>query len=464
MLPRAKTKIGAGGKRVSDIAADRETAPVAAAAPHAGHGTKPYRAYLLGVLMVIYAINLLDRGLVALLQEKIKPEFHLSDFELGLLGGPAFALCNAMAGLPVARLAERFNRIGVLAVCTALWSVMTALCGLAVSFPMLLLARFGVGIGEAGCLPPTQSVISDYFPANKRASAISIHLTAIPIGGILAAMIGGVVADQFGWRMAFMVLGAPGILIALICWLTVKEPPRGDAASVCAQKADAPSFGAAMRELASKPSFWHIAVATGLVNFVAVGNGQYLVSFMLRVHHISLTSVGLILGPLVGGLTVASVWAVGKILSYLSEKDRAWLARWPGIGVALGVPVSICAYLAPSMWIMVPLQLVGLLCTNAYLISLYTTAQGVVQPRVRATATAVVIMVINLIGYGVGPPVIGALSDFLKDHVVALGLSDPSHAAAQGLRYALICGSLVNLWASAHYLIGATRLKRDWVG
>jgi predicted MFS family arabinose efflux permease len=189
-----------------------------------GYSTKPYRAFVLGVLMVIYGINLLDRGLVALLQERIKPEFHLSDFELGLLGGPAFALCNAFASLPVARLAERHNRNTVLAICTALWSLMTALCGLAVSFPLLLLARFGVGIGEAGCLPPSQSLISDYFPANRRASAIAIHLTAIPIGTIIAGALGAVVADLYGWRMAFIALGAPGVLIALICRLTVREP------------------------------------------------------------------------------------------------------------------------------------------------------------------------------------------------------------------------------------------------
>ena len=297
------------------------------------------------------------------------------------------------------------------------------------------------------------------FSIRRRASAISIHLTSIPIGTIAAAAIGGVVADLYGWRMAFVALGAPGILIALICWLTVKEPPRGGG-----QKTETPNFAAAIREVMGKASFWHIALATGLVNFVAVGNGQYVVSFMIRVHHISLTKIGLILGPLVGGLTVVSVWAVGKILSHLTEKDRAWLARWPGIGVAIGVPVSVMAYLAPSIWIMVPLQMVGLLCTNAYLISLYTTAQGVVQPRVRATATAMVIMVVNVIGYGVGPPAIGALSDFLKDHVVAFGLSDPAHAAAQGLRYALVCGALVNLWASAHYLIGSTKLEKDWVG
>jgi predicted MFS family arabinose efflux permease len=445
---------------LTEIVVEEAAANAAPADSYPGYGTKPYRAYLLGVLMVIYGLNLADRGLVGLLQEKIKPEFHLSDFELGLLGGPAFALCNTLAGLPLARLSERFNRIGVLAICTAIWSVMTACCGLAVSFPMLLLARFGVGIGEAGCLPPTQSVISDYFPASTRASAISLHLTAIPIGTIAASAIGAVVADLYGWRMAFIALGAPGILVAVICWLTVKEPPRGGSA----EKVEAPGIGAALKEISGKASFWHIALATGLVNFVAVGNGQYLVSFMLRQYHVSLTKVGLVLGPVIGGVTVLSVYAVGRMISYLAEKDRAWLARWPGIGVAIGVPVSLAAYMAPSFGVMIGLQVVGLLCTNAYLISLYTTAQGVVQPRMRATATALVIMVINTIGYGLGPPVVGALSDFLKDHVVAFGLSDPAHAAAQGLRYALMCGALVNLWASLHYLIGSTKLKNDWVG
>jgi len=433
------------------------TAP---AESHPGYGTKPYRAYIMGVLMVIYGLNLADRGLVALLQEKIKPEFHLSDFELGLLGGPAFALCNALAGLPVARLSERFNRIGVLAICVALWSMMTAFCGLAVSFPMMLLARFGVGIGEAGCLPPTQSVISDYWPANKRTNAISMHLTAIPFGTIAAGAIGGVVADLYGWRAAFLALGVPGVLIALICWLTVKEPPRSGGA----EKAEAPNFGAAFKEMLGKGSFWHIALATGLVNFVAVGNGQYVISFLVRQYHVSLTQVGLTLGPLTGGFTVLSVFVVGRILNHLTEKDRAWLARWPGIGVAIGVPISLCAYMAPSFWIMLALQMVGLLCTNAYLISLYTTAQGVVQPRMRATASAMVVIVINTVGYGLGPPAIGALSDFMASHVVAFGLSDAKHAAAQGLRYALMCGALVNLWASVHYLIGSTKLKKDWVG
>jgi MFS family permease len=429
-----------------------------------GYGAKPYRAYILAVLMVIYGLNLMDRSLVALLQEKFKPEFHLSDFQLGLLGGPAFAFFNTVASLPIGRLADRFNRIGILSICVAAWSLMTALCGLATSFPMLLLARFGVGVGEAGCLPPSQSVISDYFPSNKRASAIAIHLISIPIGTILASMIGAVVADRYGWRMAFIALGAPGLLIALVCRLTVKEPPRGATMAADGQPAATPSLRAALRELGSKSSFFHIALATGLVNFVAVGNGQYLVSFLLRAHHVSLTQVGLILGPLVGGLTVVSGIVVGKALDYLTARNRAWLARWPAIGVLLAAPLGVVSYLTPSLPMMIALLLAQLLCIGAYLTSLYTTAQGVVQPAVRGTASAMVIVVINTIGYGFGPPAIGALSDFMQAHVVAFGLSDAAHAGAQGLRYAMACGMAVNLWAAVHYWIGSTKLERDWAG
>jgi MFS family permease len=438
--------------------------PAPAAEGYPGHGAKPYRAYVLGVLMVIYGLNLMDRGLVALLQEKFKPEFHLSDFQLGLLGGPAFAFFNTVASLPIGRLADRFNRVSILSICVAAWSLMTALCGLAVSFPMLLLARFGVGIGEAGCLPPSQSLISDYFPAKKRASAIAIHLISIPIGTILASIIGAVVADRYGWRMAFIVLGAPGLLIALITRLTVKEPPRAASLAADGQPVATPTLRAALRELGSKSSFFHIALATGLVNFVAVGNGQYLVSFLLRVHHITLTQVGLILGPLVGGLTVVSGIVVGKALDYLTARDRAWLARWPAIGVLLAVPLGIGAYLTPSFPLSIAMFLGQLLCAGAYLTSLYTTAQGVVRPAVRATASGMVIVVINTIGYGFGPPAVGALSDFMRTHVVALGLSDAAHASAQGLRYALVCGVVVNLWAAVHYWIGSTKLEKDWVG
>jgi MFS family permease len=445
-----------------------EAEPKAADDSYPGYGTKSYRAYVLGMLFIIYALNLMDRGLTGLLQDPIKHEFGLTDFQLGLLGGPAFALFYAFLGMPIARWAERWNRISIVALATTMWSGMTVLCGLAVSYPVLLLARMGVGVGEAGCVPPSQSVISDYFPANKRAAAIAIYLVSVPLGAVFAAAIGGPVAEHYGWRWAFLVLGAPGVLIALIFKLTVREPPRTGAA------AEAPSFGVAIKEISTKPSFWHIAFGAALCNFVAVGNGSYFASFLLREHHLTLSQVGMVTGPIMGGFSALSVYVVGGLINKLIDKDRAWLARWPAIGMALAAPIGICAYLSPTPWIAIPVQMASALCANTYLIALYTTAQGVVSPRIRATSAALVMLVITIIGYGFGPPIIGALSDFMKDHVVEWGLvgnaCDTGGAAcdakitAEGLRYALVTGVLIYLWSSFHFFMGSRRLKNDWVG
>ena len=432
---------------------------VAPAGEFAGIGSKPYRAYVLAMLFVIYAVNLLDRSISGLLQDPIKHEFGLSDFELGLLGGPTFALFYALLGVPIARVAERWNRVSIIAIATATWSAMTVLCGLAVSYPMLLLARMGVGVGEAGSTPPSQSVISDYFPANKRAAAIAIYLVSIPMGVVFASAIGGPIADHYGWRMAFIALGAPGVLVALLFKLTVREPPRSGGP---AEKA--PSFGAALKEVSNKGSFWHIAFAAGLANFVGVGNGQYAASFLLRVHHLSLSWVGIIIGPVMNGVSAITVYFVGALINRLMERDKAWLARWPGIGLLCSAPLSVAAYLAPTWQLWLPLAMLAALCANAYLISVYTTAQCIVSPRIRATSAALVLLCLAVLGYGFGPPAIGALSDFMQAQVVGLGLADNAHKEGEGLRWALVLGATVYAWSGVHFLIGSTKLKKDWVG
>lgn len=225
----------------------------AAAPAFQGYGTKNYRAYVLGALLVVYTFNFIDRVVIGIIQEPIKEEFGLSDFQLGLLGGPAFAILYTLLGIPIARLAERTNRITVLSICVGLWSLMTAACGFAVNYATLFAARVGVSIGEAGCTPPANSVISDYFPAERRASALSIYALGIPIGSMLAAVGGGWIATEVGWREAFIWLGVPGVLLAVIVKLTVKEPPRA------APKADTPSFMSAVSALTKKATFWHVA-------------------------------------------------------------------------------------------------------------------------------------------------------------------------------------------------------------
>src|SRR5688572_13962451 len=191
-----------------------------------GFGSKTYRAYVLGALLVVYTFNFIDRVVIGIIGEPIKIEFGLTDFQLGLLGGPMFAVLYTLLGIPIARLAERSNRMTILAICLAIWSAMTAACGLALSYVQLCAARIGVSIGEAGCTPPANSVIADYFPADRRATALSIYALGIPIGSMIAAVGGGWIATEVGWREAFIWLGVPGVLLAVIVKLTVKEPPR----------------------------------------------------------------------------------------------------------------------------------------------------------------------------------------------------------------------------------------------
>ncbi|TPW07359.1 MAG: major facilitator family transporter [Alphaproteobacteria bacterium] len=221
----------------------------------AGHGTKPYRAFVLAVLLLVYTFNFIDRVAIDILQEQIKTEFGLLDSQLGLLKGLAFALLYTLIGIPLARLAERANRVTILSVCVGLWSAFTALCGVAANFTQLIAARVGVGIGEAGCTPPAQSIIADYFPTDRRATALSIYSMGIHFGAMIAAIGGAWIATNFGWRVTFLALGVPGLLLAIIVKLVVREPPRVASAAVAT-----PSFSATLKMLTSKPAFWHMAL------------------------------------------------------------------------------------------------------------------------------------------------------------------------------------------------------------
>src|SRR5687767_4356809 len=230
-----------------------------------GFGTKPYRSYVLTALLLLYILNFVDRGLLSVVAPAMKPELGISDTAFGLLTGFGFALLYTVVGIPLAQVAETRNRVAIMSVCVALWSLMTALCGLAAevtiggltigAFWILLACRVGVGIGEAGCTPPANSLIADYYPPKLRSTALGYYAMGVTLGGVLANLIGGPVTDAFGWRAAFMVVGLPGIIVAIVFRLTVKEPPRGYTDAPGTVRRDRPTFGDAMKELASKPSF-----------------------------------------------------------------------------------------------------------------------------------------------------------------------------------------------------------------
>ena len=461
-----------------------------AAAPFPGYGSKGYRAYVLAALVTVYTFNFIDRVVITIIQEPIRLEFGLSDTQLGLLGGPTFAILYTLLGIPIARLAERKNRTTILAVCLGLWSLMTTLCGFAGSYAMLLMARIGVSVGEAGGTPPSQSIIGDYFPAESRATAISIYALGIPLGSAFAAIGGGFIAAYFGWREAFWMLGVPGLILAILIKLTIKEPPRAT------PSAEPPNFGAALKILGSKTSFWHIAVGGAAASFTGYGVGQFTNSFFIRNHQAALTAMDtpwlpsfdeplrevIFRASIITGLLTLFLGGLGTFLSgYISDKINsrhpnalAWL---PAVGFVIATPLNIAGYMTGSLPLALFFLAAALLLQNFYLGSIYAVAQGVVPPLMRATAVAILLFIVNIIGYGMGPPVIGALSDFLASsqltphgmtlaacRVPAAALTPVcSSGTSFGLRWALILGYLGYIWAAAHFLLAWRTLQRDWV-
>jgi MFS family permease len=445
-----------------------------AAASFQGHSTKPYRAYVLGALVVIYMFNFVDRILLGIVQESIKAEFGLSNFQLGILGGPAFALLFTLAGLPIARLAERGNRITIIALGAAAWSLFTTLCGFTQNFFQLLLTRIGVGIGEAACVPPSHSVISDYFPANRRASAISIYALGIPIGSGIAAIGGGWLTQNFDWRAAFWLLGAPGLLAALLLKLTVREPPRMGATE------KAPTFGETLKTLAGKPAFWHTALGGAMVAACGYGSLQFLVSHLVRNYDMGATlqdeiaHASYVYGVYAGLCMGIGTFFGGYLADRLSQRHPTALSWLPALGLTLCVPLYAASFLqtelVPALAFLLVAPLVHFLYAGPY----FAVAQSVAPPRARATATAILVFVGTLIGYGVGPPLVGFANDFFAAQILSgqgldrvTACADAANAAvcaaadANGIRYALIAMLAFLLWAAVHFLLAGRTFLRD---
>ncbi|HVY86164.1 MAG TPA: MFS transporter [Caulobacterales bacterium] len=439
-----------------------------------GHGSKPYRAYVLGALVVIYMFNFIDRVLLGIVQESIKHEFNLTNLQLGIIGGPAFALLFTIAGLPIARWAERGNRISIVAMGAALWSLFTTLCGFTQNFFQLLAARIGVGIGEAACVPPSQSVISDYFPANRRASALAIYALGIPIGSGIAAFGGGWLTQHFDWRSAFWLLGAPGLVTALLLKLTVREPPRTGAAE------QAPSFGETLKILFRKPSFWHTAFAGALVAACGYGSLQFLVSHLVRNYNLGATlpekiaNASYVFGIYAGVSMGVGTFLGGFLADRFSKRHKNALAWLPALGLVLAVPLYAVSYLetalVPALALLLVAPLVHYLYTGPY----FAIAQSVSPPRARATATAILVFVGTIIGNGIGPPLVGFANDFFASQILAheglnraTACADATNAAAcaaadgMGVRYALVAMLVFLLWAALHFLLAGRTLQRD---
>jgi len=421
--------------------------------PQPSEITPHYANYALGLLLGVYIFNFIDRQILSILMENIKLEIQLSDTELGFLGGIAFALFYTFAGIPIARWADRGSRRNIISISVLVWSLFTAFTGAARNFWMILIARIGVGVGEAGCSPPAHSLISDFFPAERRGRALSIYALGIPIGGSLGTLIGAWVGDLFGWRMAFVAVGLPGVLLALIVRMTLREPVRGgfEAEAPSEPATETESLPDVLRFMAKLRSFWHLAFAGALHAFVGYGAAYFVPSFFARVHEMGLAERGTWLS-LIGLVAVVGTYMGGWLGDRLAPRDMRWYLWVPAIATLAGAPIALGYYLSPNPY--VALLLFGIpagIAGPMYLGPTFALTQTLVRPTMRALASAILLFVMNLIGLGIGPWFVGFVSDALA----------PQYGD-ESLRWALVSIVTVgNLWAAIHYFVAARSLRAD---
>jgi predicted MFS family arabinose efflux permease len=409
------------------------------------------RRYALSVLVVVYTFNFIDRQILSILMEPIKADLGLSDTQLGLLTGFAFALFYATLGIPIARLADKGNRRNLIAGALTIWSAMTAMSGLAQNFWHLLIARIGVGIGEAGCSPPAHSIISDYYPAEKRATALGIYSLGIPVGILFGFLAGGWLNQFFGWRVAFFVVGVPGIILAILVKLSLREPIRGMSEGR-ADTAPHPTVKETFTFLWSKRSFRHLAFGGGLTAFVGYGVVTWVPSFLIRSYGMQTGEVGTYLGLILGIPGGIGIVLGGWMADRYGSRDTRWYLWIVTVALLLGVPFSLGIYLTDSAGIALLFLCIPVLLGNFYQATTFSQTQGLVPLRMRAVAAAVLLFILNIIGLGAGPQAIGLLSDFLE----------PSYGQ-ESLRYSLLILSFVNVWAAYHYYLAGKYLKQDLV-
>jgi len=411
--------------------------------------TTGYRQYVLGILLVVYVFNFIDRQILSILLEPIRQDLKLSDTQLGFLSGVAFAIFYATLGIPIARLADRSSRVNVISWSLAAWSVMTAVCGLAANFWQLMLGRIGVAVGEAGASPASHSLISDYFVPETRASAMGIYAMGVPIGTLIGLLAGGWLVHFFDWRTAFIVVGLPGVLMAIIVRMTVKEPPRGNSEAIMKEQAPVP-LKEAIAFLWARPSFRHVVLAVAFHAFVSYGYNGWLPAFFARSYGMGSAEIGSWLAPLIGIFAGLGTFSGGYISDYFARRDRRWYVWVPGITLAISVPFFLLAFMSDDKYTTLALLIVPLYFNYIYLGPTFAMIQGLATVRMRAIASAILLFVISLIGLGLGPFGVGVLSDYLKPEF-----------GEESLRIALMFVFLFNIWAGIHYYIAGLTLRED---
>lgn len=415
---------------------------VATTVPQAEHRS---RWRVLFVLFVAYLFNVVDRQLLSILAEPIRRELGLFDWQLGVLSGLAFALLYTSAGLPIARLADRSDRRVIIAVAVLVWSVMTAACGFAVGFMSLLLARVLVGLGEAGGVAPAFSLIADYFPLERRATAIALFNLGSPLGVLVGLSAGGWISDTHGWRAAFLVAGGLGFIVAAAVWWIVRDPRPPLSATT-----SHPPFMSVLRFLWRQPSYRHLAMGTAVMAIATYGFLQWIPAFLIRSYGISVSFAGLAIGLIVGIGGGLGSFLGGFISDRLGRRDLRWYVWTPAIALAIATPLSAGIYRSDDLGLSLLFVAPSYLLLMIYAGPCFSLGQTLVPAHMRASSSAILLLVINLIGLGIGPQAIGIASDFLQ----------PTYGH-ESLRHALMISTPFMLWAAVHYLIAARTLRAD---
>lgn len=411
-----------------------------------------YRHYCLGLIFVVLVLNYVDRGILGVVIESIKVEFDLTDLQLGLLSGPAFAVFYAILGVPLARWADMGNRRIVVSLCLSIWSLMTALGGLAQNFTTLFLTRIGVGVGEAGAVPPTHSLVSSYYPPEHHGKAASVLAFSTFVGTFLGFAVGGYILAVTDWRTTLMAVGLPGVAVAVLAFFTLREPREKTRVPRPSEIFDAESR-AIIKGLLKKKTYLQLLISFAIVSFFSFGVASFAVPFQIRSFGVDVDVIGRVFGFTAASSAVVGTLMAAMLVDRLAKKDLSWKLKLPAISCLIAVPFMVASLLAETYMLCMALYFVANSLISVAIPSLFAAVYGIILSSQRSMAIAVLGLMANLLGLGVGPVLIGAVSDMLTP---AFG--------QEALRYTMAGCVFFLGWSAIHMLIGAKTFKDDYVG
>ena len=460
------------------MSSDVATMPADAARPLFSKG---YRGWLLFILLLTNALNLADRQGLGASAQAIKLDLGLTDTQMGLMQGLAFAIFYSVLALPIARLAEHVSRVRIISAAVATFGVMVSLCSRANSFWQLLICRIGVGIGDAGFAPPVGSLIGDYYPMSRRASAMSVIWLGAPLGVIFGSRLGGWMAEHVSWRAAFIAVGTPGIVVAVLTFLTLREPPRGmsDPSGTLKAGSPPPSMREVLRFLLSKPSVPHLLAGCALAAISMNGIGQFFGQFLARNFHLGLSDTGTVLSIVAGSTMPCGMLLGGFGIDWAARRDKRWFAWGPALTLLLATPLFMLGFAQPTVVSAAIVLAIGHVFLFVYWTPTLALGANMVGASMRASSMFVFNFILGLVGIGLGPTLVGFLSDRLARGAFTAGQYDLcsrghpggsvldafaqacSTAQATGLRHALMFISLTCVWAGIHYWLAARTIRKD---